>query len=140
MPRKPASAVRRDIPPLPGRDDELNDVRGVSPRTRQDIRKLELARWSRGAVRSCLRTWRLEACGPPCRLQLEGECREPWDHDDGHWEREQLEEVLHQLPARAARELRRLVERIDNHHLSGCPGWRECRWDRAGKRTRTLWH
>ncbi|GGU72989.1 hypothetical protein [Lentzea flava] len=141
MPRKPAGNVRRDVPPLPRRDDAVHDLQGVSPRTRQAIRKLELARLYRGAVQAYVRTWRIEACGPPCHELSDGECREPWArHDDSHWEREQLEEVLHQLPEHAARELRRRVARIDNHHLSGCPGWRDCRWDRVGRTPPTWWH
>lgn len=140
MPRKPAGTVRREHPPLPRRDDAIHDLSGVSPHTRQAIRTLELARLYRGAVQSYVRKWRIEACGPPCREVSDGECREPWGHDDdGHWEREQLEMILRQLPEPAARELRRLVERLDNHHRSGCPGWRDCRWQRVGRTPPTWW-
>lgn len=133
MPRKPAGTVRRQHPPLARRDDSLNDAQGVSSRTLAEIRKLELAHDDlyRGAVRRYLSKWRIEACGPPCREQDDGQCREWYSYDDGHWEREQLTAVLRRLPGTAARELRRLVRKIDEHHLSGCPGWRDCRWGRS---------
>ncbi|KOV89677.1 hypothetical protein [Nocardia sp. NRRL S-836] len=142
MPRKPAGTVRAQFPPLPHRLDAADDVPGVSPSTRREIRKLEFAheRLYRGAVRNWLWKWRIEACGPPCREEDDGSCRGPYEHDDdGHWEREDLEDVLRLLPAPAARDLRRVVERIDNHHRSGCPGWRDCRWRRRGRTPPTWW-
>ncbi len=141
MPRNPAGAVRAQHPALARRDDSINDARGLSPRTLADIRKLELAHEDlyRGAVRHYLWQWRVEACGPPCREMDDGACRDWYSYDDSHWEREQLDVVLSRLPGVAARELRRLVTRFDQHHLSGCPGWRDCRWSRSTRAPRVSW-
>ncbi len=139
MPRNPAGTVRSEFSALPRHLDAIRDVRGLSPRTLREIRRLELTRSDlyRGAVAGYVEAWRREACGARCRC-TEYDWWEPVD-DDGHWDRDQLTDVLHRLPPPAARELRRFLKRIDDHHRSGCPGWRDCRWGRRSRTSPTWW-
>jgi hypothetical protein len=107
-------------------------MRGVSPRTLTAIRRIELAHHVRGMVKSRVRAWRVASCGRPCHGEDHARFPDPFSCED-HWDRDQLDVVLRQLPRFAAQELHRVLRKIDAHHRTGCPGPRTCRWAARGR-------
>lgn len=123
MPRKPAGAVRQEHPPLPRRDDAFfHEMQGLSPRTREAVRRAEHAfdDLRPGSVSWALERWRRAAKGPACSSDEFGHMLyNIYDelHADAHWEREYwLELALRRLPPFAARELRRVLRKLDARH------------------------
>ncbi|MFI9762494.1 hypothetical protein ACIHFB_31745 [Streptomyces sp. NPDC051963] len=141
MPRRPPSVVRRDLP-VRFRPDRVRfldpQIGRLSAGCAADIRRLERQRFGAGTTARAFRSWSALAHGPLRAIAPEpfavtrcglAECCEP------DYSRDVLEEVLHALPARSARELRRLVAVLDARIVSraqvipvpspGVPWWRE---------------
>ncbi|MFE7772994.1 hypothetical protein ACFU5O_03665 [Streptomyces sp. NPDC057445] len=108
-------AVRRRC-----RKNELNPIGGVSRRALHEIARVEETRnylWS-GAVRESLGMWRRHVGQLGHRLWDEDQagCTEWLCCGDPHRARDLLEGALRALPKRAARELRAVVDELDERY------------------------
>jgi hypothetical protein len=123
MPRRRPSAVRDDLPvrlprhffryPYP----PINRLSGAC---KAHIRRLEHMRFWPGATEKAFWHWAALAHGPLKRIAdpfTSARCGIPECGCDPGYSRDHLEEVMHALPKKSARELRKLVWDLDSKIL-----------------------
>ncbi|WP_327717858.1 hypothetical protein OG381_22385 [Streptomyces sp. NBC_00490] len=117
MPRRRPSAVQAATPVRvrPSRHPRPRPRIGrISAGCAADIRRLEHRRFSPGDTDSAFRYWAALAHGPLARLTRDVDvCGIAGCGCDPGYYRDHLEQVLHALPTRSARELRALLHELD---------------------------
>ena len=117
MPRRPPGSLRRRWPIRESPWISHRDVPGLSGPANAAVRLLEQRLWLPGVVAVAVRVWSAHAHGSQRR-------RKPWEAEftcsccGNGWARTRLEEAVAMLPAHAARELRTLVDRLDEALLT----------------------
>ena len=120
MPRRRPSAVRDDLPVRPRRHYfhyPYPPISGLSGACEAHIRRLEHARFWQGATAKAFWDWAALAHGPLKRIAdpfTSIRCGIPECGCDPGYSRDHLEEIMHALPKKSARELRRLVWDLDS--------------------------
>ncbi|MEH0420325.1 hypothetical protein [Streptomyces sp. B21-083] len=116
MPRRRPSALRGEIPVRGQYRPPYAPIDRLSGSCTADIRRLERARFSPESTTQAFRDWTTLAHGPLSRLARthpeRGSCSIYCECRPG-LSRDHLEEVLHALPRKSARELRTLVRSLD---------------------------
>lgn len=139
MPRRPASAVRADLPHHSSRTGRLSVIDGLSARALSDVHRwerrrgrpgvvaLDLAHWRREVELKCSRRWRGYVAMDYGGLCMCGCCDEYDVVVLGRWG---LESVLAALPRASRRELAAIVGALDDRLLASTygsepdgPGW-----------------
>ncbi|SDD85045.1 hypothetical protein [Glycomyces harbinensis] len=120
MPRRPPARVRAQQPRRlsPWRATFLPRIPGASGALQAAVVRLEHAdaRLTPGDIAQAFTQWRRWVHRPVRQLSTgAGSCPCP---SCGTWSREVLERTAHRLPPRQARELRRLLEPLDERFLS----------------------
>ncbi|WP_055525832.1 hypothetical protein [Streptomyces graminilatus] len=116
MPRRRPSALRGEIQFRGEHRQRYASIDGLSGSCTADIRRLELSRHWPESTAEAYSQWRLLAYGPLRRLAEPfpaQACGIPWCGCCPGYFRDHLEDVIHALPRKSARELRTLVRKLD---------------------------
>ncbi len=127
MPRRQPGSLRRRTAITRSPWIRYRDVPGLSGPANAAVRLLEGQRWLPGMVAAAIGVWGVHAYGSRRRWR-------PWEAEftcsccgEG-WARLRLEEAIAELPGHAARELRAVVDGLDDallrrtHHDPQTPG------------------
>lgn len=120
MPRRRPGRVRAAAPRRPRRHDDTTAIRGLSSAATAEVRRIERQKkylWP-GSVGAAVVRWRSFVDEPSRRLwEYETSGCTEWACCGDPWEaREHLEVVMLSMSRRRARELRSLVEALDERY------------------------
>ena len=117
MPRRQPGSLRRRVRVFRSAWIRYRDIPGLSGPANAAVRQLEQQRWLPGAAAAAVSLWSMHVYGSQRRWR-------PWEAEftcsccgEGS-ARERLDEALAMLPRQAARELRTVVDRLDDALLS----------------------